>query len=158
MVLTSCRRKWCGVCSSSSETGVRVCWVMRDPTRTQQRSTILPPSVGSAWTTPPTVPTWRLATSTFSLLWNDTRRTPFHHQRRHWSSRTDPGHRLLPTGGFQATEAVGQLHQCRWGLCWKIAYYCPVPPTMVCISSMPFPADGGLGKHFPSIAFKNTQY
>jgi hypothetical protein len=44
MVLTLCR-KWCSDGVSSSETGVRVCWMMRDPTRQQQRSTIVPPSV-----------------------------------------------------------------------------------------------------------------
>jgi hypothetical protein len=42
MNLTSCRRKWCGDGASSSETGVRVCWMIRDSTRQQQQSTILP--------------------------------------------------------------------------------------------------------------------
>jgi hypothetical protein len=28
--MTSCRRKWCGDGASSSETGVRVCWMIRD--------------------------------------------------------------------------------------------------------------------------------
>jgi hypothetical protein len=46
-----------------------VCWMMQDPTRQQQQSTILPFSAGSAWTTPPTVPTWCPVTSTSSLLW-----------------------------------------------------------------------------------------
>jgi hypothetical protein len=41
---------------------------------------------------------------------------------------------------------VGQMHQCRWGLCWEIVDLCPVPPISVCSSSMPFPADGCLGK------------
>jgi hypothetical protein len=68
MVLTSYRCKWCGDGASSSETGIRVCCMMRDPTRQLQWSTILQPSVGSAWTMYPTAPTWCQATSTFPLL------------------------------------------------------------------------------------------
>jgi hypothetical protein len=57
---------------------------MRDPTRQQQRSTISQSSVGSAWTPPPTVGTWRPATSTSSLLW-----------RGHWKGAVLPQMKTL---------------------------------------------------------------
>jgi hypothetical protein len=48
------------------------------------------------------------------------------HQRRCWSSCADihlySGHRLLPTGVLQAREAVGQMHECWWGLMPRSAH------------------------------------
>jgi hypothetical protein len=61
----------------------------------------------------------------------DIRRAQFHYQ---WSSRTDPGDRLLPTGALQASEAVGQMHRylvhavsCKWRT--REIYFPTIPRT-----------------------------